>query len=121
MAGENLKIEAGEPVVFSTGEYSDYGYGASLVFRKTCDLEALAAEYGRACREGLRNGSIDKWGDQIGPQGFEAWLVCEGHAVPFTLREIHIGGYGQIEIGNVQIEAYASEEDGFKGIDGEPT
>jgi hypothetical protein len=93
---QNLEIAAGEVINLSEGEYSDYGYAGNVVFRHSCNLETLAFEWMRSIYDEAVN---TDWYNGLGIAPFIAWLIVEGHAVPFECREIHVGSYGCVEVG----------------------
>ena len=96
---QNLEIDAGEVINLSEGEYSDYGYVGSMVFRHSCNLETLTFEWMRSIYDEAVN---TEWYDGGKSAAFIAWLVVEGHAVPFECRDIHIGDYSHVEIGTAR-------------------
>lgn len=81
----------GSILTLSSGEYSDYGIVGILVTVKDCDLRTLAAEYKASHRP------KNQW-DKPDPDGFVAWLVVHGHAMPVDASEVHIGSYGRLEL-----------------------
>ncbi len=86
MTEPNHDYKAGSLVVFTEGEWSDFGLlGHFVVLRDMglADLRAAAAsgqdptvEYG------------------FGPEGMLAALIREGFLLALDAREIHLGGYG---------------------------
>lgn len=108
---QNYSVKAGEVIAFSKGRYSDYGVCCYVVFRKDCDIEQLAKEWGREQRD---NGAKNEWYFPSGEEFF-AWLVINEYAVDFTIREIHIGDYG-LQIGRVKI---GYDPDEWEGLDDE--
>ncbi len=88
MPDTTLKYRRGTALVFTTGEYSDYGISAMLVTIKDCDLPTLAKEY----RAGDTN--ADSY-DRGRPEGFGSWLVANGHAMPMEAQSVHLGDYGE--------------------------
>lgn len=79
----NLKVTKGEVIVFTEGQYSDFGLDAFLVFIKDCNLAEKAQHY--------FNGK-DRYGDED-MSNFSALLIADEYAVPVRYRELHLGSY----------------------------
>lgn len=94
MTRQNLDLKAGELIVFSEGEYSDYGYqGAFVVLKdaKSDDLLAMAREI-----QAKEDEELD-WARK--PDIFVSAVIREGYLAAIDLREIHLGAYGDLTIG----------------------
>lgn len=94
MTQRNLDIKAGELVVFSEGEYSDYGYGGSFVMLQDISQEEMlriAAETNAAA-----DADDDNYFNRSGM--FVAALIRGGYLASINLREIHLGSYGRLEL-----------------------
>lgn len=101
-------MKAGTHVTFTSGEYSDYGICAHVVFRKDCDLEELMRDWVRHLRA-TPHEQRDKWfrADQ---GSFVAWLQSEQVVAPVDTREIHLGSYGEVGVGSVEVNCYDWED-----------
>jgi hypothetical protein len=88
---KTLIYPMGSILIFSTGEYSDYGLSGFVVTLKECDLRKLAAEY----RDNYE--PEDKW-DKPRPEGFAGWLIAKGYAMPVEASEVHLGSYGDFDL-----------------------
>lgn len=85
-----MKVDAGEILAFSEGEYSDYGYRGHVVAIKDFDL-------GQMMRQHISE-RIEQYAEEYSPtDGFETFLVASGVVVPLTCREVHIGSYGNVD------------------------
>ena len=78
-----LFYKRGTAIMFSSGEYSDYGPCGCIVTIKDCDLVTLVKEY-RAAKD-----------EEADPDRFASWLVASGYAMPAELEEVHLGSYGE--------------------------
>lgn len=86
-----LKFQRGIVLLFSVGEYSDFGYCGQLVTLTECDLPALAQQYVAA------HNPKDEWDDKPRCEDFASWLVANGHCAPLACETVHIGSYGDFE------------------------
>ena len=99
-------VKAGEIRSFSSGSYSDYRVNAEMVFRKDCDLEQLASDWLRSIASDL-----DEFGEvSIDHNAFFAWLIIEEFALPFPVRETHLGDSMEFEVGSVSARPYSSPD-----------
>lgn len=88
-------IKAGMAVVFSYGEYSDYGFGQVFICVKDFNYMEEGKKYYFECLEKeyskLKNGErFYFWQDDV-EQYFEDWLIRKGYLVLCQNREIHMG------------------------------
>ncbi len=88
MKKQNTEVAAGEVIVLTQGEYSDYGIEGYLVACIELDLSKCIIDF-----KIQDNG--DKW-DQH--ENFVAWLITTEKAIPVKHREIHIGSYDYLAI-----------------------
>jgi hypothetical protein len=86
----NRKISAGEVIVLTSGEYSDYGITGYIVSLIDFDM-------GEAVDTFKQSISSDDY-DYDTHSKFIAWLVATEKVVPVEHREIHIGSYGRLEL-----------------------
>lgn len=86
-----LNYPKGSILVLTSGEYSDYGMVGYVVTVEDCDLRALAQEYRNAHKP------ANQW-DRPDPDGFVAWLVVNGYAMPVDASTVHLGSYGELMI-----------------------
>lgn len=82
-----LKFSAGQVIVFSQGEYSDYSIGGFLVATRALDLPALAQE--------MANGKNEHSDPDADPYNFPAWLIKNGYAMPIDHSVVHVGDYSR--------------------------
>ena len=83
-----LVFEPGSCIVFTDGEYSDFGLSAILIARERLDLCELGERY--------RAEFKPQWdGDNPSPDGFPAWLCAQGLAMDARYTEVHCGSYGR--------------------------
>ena len=87
---KRLVFPSGKAILFTAGEYSDFGTCGAVVTQKECDLLELAEAY---CNE--RRGTGD---DYIDGSGFVAWLVTNGWAFPAEIQEVWLGSYGRLDL-----------------------
>lgn len=83
--GQNLYLKAGELIVFSEGEYSDYGYRGQYVALQNVSEEQLKEVGDKANEEGY--GAVDR---------FISMCIREGWLADINMREIHLGSYGDL-------------------------
>lgn len=91
---ETLKFVRGSALIFTSGEYSDFGLSGVLVTIKDCDLPALAKEYVAQEWAAIKERGGDDW-DKPGPDGFAGWLCANGHAMAAEAQCVHLGSYGE--------------------------
>lgn len=82
MENQNMKINMGEIITFSTGEYSDYGYCGTVIFTKNVDLiKFVQTEFvGKSYRELII-------------EDIASALVARELALPLQTREIYLGNW----------------------------
>ena len=80
----------GSILVFSTGEYSDYGIVGFLVAVKNLNLKKLVKQYQ------LEFVPVNDW-DIARPEDFPSWLVSKELAMPIDNSKIRLGNYGDFE------------------------
>lgn len=79
-------------LILSSGEYSDYSWsGPYRPLKKFTVREALDAFKAQWKPN-------DEWDETPTPEEFEGWLVSQRWIDPISSDEIHIGGYGQLDI-----------------------
>jgi len=88
---QNLKIGAGEVLVFTDGSYSDYGINGYAVSTKSFDLKEEAHLFRKTKR------SYPSYCE------FIPYLIAKELLVPVAHREIHLGSYN-IFNGDFEIE-----------------
>ena len=88
MAEVRKALTAGKLTTFSEGEYSDYGYRGTYVALKDLTLDELIAK-----GESLRTGKYYEDSGKV-----EALLIREGYLLEVDMTEVHLGGYGTIDI-----------------------
>jgi hypothetical protein len=87
----NLKFSKGEVIVFTEGEYSDYGIVGFAVALQDFDMGEQAREY-------VQETGRSEYGDyfkQSPGLSFIPWLVIKQLIMPEEYRDIHIGSYGR--------------------------
>lgn len=112
---EKTDIHAGSLIVFSTGEYSDYGYEGHYVALETIPRSLMAEiaeetkrEY-KAAEEAEMRGwdEYHKSSDPDRPRPeyvgsihnyFVGKMIRSGLLLSLTVTQIHIGSYGELEI-----------------------
>jgi hypothetical protein len=95
MSDKTLKYPRGTCLVFTTGEYSDYGLRGILVTIKECDLPALAQLFAQAEKEKAIKEKLGWFNLNIGD--FPSWLVANGYAMPADAETVHLGNYNKFE------------------------
>lgn len=86
---ENYKLNRGEIITFSTGEYSDYGYNGSVIMLEDVDLAEFIKEHFIGL-DVYGAGEIDT---------VASHLIAKQKALPLENREVHIGTYGRFNSG----------------------
>ena len=85
---QNVELQAGKLIVFSSGEYSDYGYHGAYVCLQSVsheDIVNLQDEVNKSeeyCKQSL----------------FQSACIRKGWLAQIELREIHLGSYGDLEL-----------------------
>lgn len=100
MAGRILEVHAGKIVVFSRGEYSDYGYiGIFLALEHIAEKmfsDAVDAAKAKARAENAK----ETWSDGDDDYGADGYFLPEmvrrGWLMDLEYREIHTGSYGDL-------------------------
>ncbi|TKD50181.1 hypothetical protein [Sphingomonas baiyangensis] len=85
------KYAPGKIVLFSEGEYSDYGYCGHVVTLQECDFAALAEDYKKAFK------AKDDW-DRAEPSSFVAWLCARQYCAEINVNEVYLGAYGRLTV-----------------------
>ena len=90
---KNLDLKAGSLIVFSEGEYSDYGYiGAFVVLQDVTDAQMRDIEARLTTKA-----DEDACGHcEIGQ--FVTACIREGWLAEINLREIHLGNYDRLDL-----------------------
>lgn len=105
---EEIDIKAGQLIVFSRGQYSDFGYNGHfvaleninraqvnhvkrLVEEKNEKREAEIEEWMKT-REGPWPDSVDKY------EAFIAEMIRSGFLVSIDVRELYLGSYDDLEL-----------------------
>lgn len=88
MYEQNEKISAGEVIVLTQGEYSDFGIKGYIVATVDFNIKEAIEEFNPTLDE-------DDWDKHT---KFLAWLIHTEKAVPVKHREIHIGSYSVLEV-----------------------
>jgi hypothetical protein len=81
----------GTPIVFTEGEYSDFGLCGSIVTIQDCDMKKIVKEY---LAQGVGASQDNYWISTIEPSGLVAHMIANGLAMPMNVEEVHLGGYG---------------------------
>lgn len=94
----HLKARRGDLIVFSTGEYSDYGYIGHFVA-----LEDITGGHFETAREDAERRyrdaeERDGWSSAGKHEIFIAALIRAGLLVSVAVTEHHIGSYGNIDL-----------------------
>ena len=94
MTKQVLDLTAGELVVFSEGEYSDYGYMGAFVVLQDVPEAAMLEVVEEV------NAAADADDDFYYNRSslFIAALIRRGYLASINLREIHIGTYGELKL-----------------------
>lgn len=96
MPSDLLKYPRGSVIEFSSGEYSDYRTVGIVVTLKDCDLPALAQAFAEQERAEIAARGDTSWGRER-LDGFPAWLIAHGYAMPVEAAAVHLGGYSEWE------------------------
>ncbi len=84
---ETMVFPAGSAIIFTSGEYSDFGICGCVVTLKQCDLKSLMKEYISTAEAG--------WDSTPSLDDFPSWLVAQGHAFSADTQRVHVGDYSQ--------------------------
>lgn len=108
MSDTEFKARAGDLIVFSTGEYSDFGYQGHFVALEDinpqhfADAKIVAETKYRECEEARDAWRKDDGGAYPGwvskHEAFIAALIRAGLLLSVTVTEHHIGSYGDLDI-----------------------
>lgn len=90
--------KAGSVAFFSSGRYSDYRVSAHVRFLKDCDLERGLSDWLRSIYHKQDNPEWCEFSDGE----FIEWLVSSGYCQCESVSELHLGVYGDIEIGRAR-------------------
>jgi hypothetical protein len=93
MTKHNTEISAGEIIVLTSGEYSDYGIVGYIVAKINFDIKEAIDLFKQETKDYSECGYINDAHNR-----FIAWLVITERAVPVEYRELHIGSYCELEI-----------------------
>lgn len=101
-------IPAGSLICFSTGEYSDYGYRGHFVTLMNLTPEAVSDARDAANEAFNKNDAEqDAWKRESGTpypasisrqEAFIAALIRAGFLMALTVRELHLGSYGDLDV-----------------------
>lgn len=80
----NIKFKAGEVVVLTSGQYSDYGLSGFIVAIADFDMSEEAISYALNSRA-TKTPDYDE---------FIAMLIKKELVIPVKYREVHLGNYG---------------------------
>lgn len=97
----NYQIKAGTFVAFTEGEYSDFNIPAHVVFRKDCNLEEALKDWEKLIKKQPSYGKSTYFSSN--QDSFIAWLQAEQIVIPADVREIHLGSYGEVTVGNTTV------------------
>lgn len=81
----NMKIEKGEVIVLTQGEYSDFGIEGFIIALEDFDMSTEAQLHYKA--------QIAKGNDYDQTSDFAAHLITTEKAIPVRYRAIHLGNY----------------------------
>jgi len=85
MSEANLLVKKGEVIVFTKGEYSDFGIDGYVVAIADINLKECAHKFVKIPNE---------WEKTF---GFVEYLIGCELVIPVAHREIHIGSYGEFD------------------------
>ena len=88
-------IPAGKLFCFSEGEYSDYGYVGHFLALEEITWDTFT----KARAAAFKADEDDEW-DQESLDRFIAELIRMGVVMDVEVRQIHVGSYGRVEIGD---------------------
>jgi len=93
MSEQNIELKAGQLVVFSEGEYSDYGYRGTYVVLADVSADEMHEVAGVVKAEA--DGDGDDWNviSMVEPE-----LIRRGKLAAIDLREIYLGAYGKLRL-----------------------
>jgi hypothetical protein len=94
---QNIELKAGQLVVFSTGEYSDYGYRGSYVVLRDVPATEMVEIADQVRAEVKAEEEKTGWSDGV-HQKFQAALIRRACLADINLREIHLGSYGELDL-----------------------
>ena len=75
----------GAIIVFTSGEYSDFGIVGLVVAIQDCNLPELAQK--------MANGKVQYVDSDADSDNFAAWLIANGYAMPVDHSTVHVGDY----------------------------
>ncbi len=92
---QNVELKAGELIVFSSGEYSSYGYdGHFVALRDVSNDEML--ELVSALKAEESSDPDELYGHAR--DSFIARAIQQGWLLSVNCREIHYGSYGELNL-----------------------
>lgn len=89
-----IPVEAGKLIVFSSGEYSDYGYDGHFL-----TLEPLTRPMIEEVKTECEAKAVKEYGDKYGARDhFIPALIKRGLIMTVDCQEIHLGEYGELSV-----------------------
>lgn len=73
---------SGQIIIFTEGEYDDYGIDGVVVTITECDLPKLVKEYEK---------SEPRKGTYCKPSAFVPWLIAQQHVMSVDVAQVHLG------------------------------
>lgn len=96
MSTQNCSMQAGQLIVMSSGEYSDYTYLQSYVALQDVSVDQMRNLAEAVNRE---RAHMAHEGEYVDPQSmFLVELIRKGWVLSIDHHEIHIGSYGQLSL-----------------------
>jgi hypothetical protein len=93
----DISLKAGTLIVFSTGEYSDYGYQGHFLALQDVDADKMR-ELGAQAEAMDKDESGDRKYEIEPNEAFIGMLIRQGFIMIVDVKEIHIGSYGRVEL-----------------------
>lgn len=95
-----LEAHAGKIVVFSRGEYSDYGYSGIFLALVHITEEMFSDAVDAAKAKARAENAKETWSDGNDDYGADGYFIPElirrGWVMDLEYREIHTGSYGEL-------------------------
>ena len=94
-----MKVDKGQLIAFSEGEYSDYTVEALCVVDKQFDLEEMKNKWMDECCEEETNNIYKHRSERrlkSGKPSFLAWLSIKMLVTDVNYIEVHTGSYGEV-------------------------
>lgn len=90
---DEIAVKAGKLLVFSCGEYSDYGYIGQFVALRDIPWATIQDTADTHQRR------YEREDDYYSPQvGFVADMIAQGFLLEVDMQEIYLGSYGECRV-----------------------